>query len=411
MHQLSFRQWFDSMLKSLPATVRTIDTGLILIDLVFGLIVVSHTPTYVSILFNAWMIIGLHLLLLPLGWITPFQQARWKRRSYVGVCMGILASVTFLGFDFQLILYWWIVKSCFLLPRKEVVVMVVGVGIVYLTGYAFLLEQIWDRMIALIAQKGARAVLQPEVSWLNQFMFYLGGSSFSLILGLLVLSERQSRERTEALTQQVKTLGAALERSRIARDIHDSLGHSLTGLGIQLEAVQKLQHRDPEEAQRSLQLAQQLADQCLQDVRRSLSSLRQSDFNLNHAVAALAEQSQHSGFTIEVNFNLPQLPLQMSHQLYCIIQEGLMNVQKHANSTQVIILGSKSSEGIVIRLKDNGQGFDILQSNAAGFGIRGMEERVQILGGQFKIKSTLEQGTEIRIQLPMSAAMDTVYDN
>ncbi|MGG6264894.1 sensor histidine kinase [Leptolyngbya sp. AN03gr2] len=399
MGKIAFRQFLNSVTRSLPETVTALDIVIILLDLVLGLIMMRYHP-YRPFLPDTWFMVGFHIVFLLLSLITPFQQELWKRRLYLFVCMSMIAGAVLLEFDFQLILYWWIVKSCFLLPRKEVIVMVVSFGVVYLAGYAWILEQIWGRIIALIAEKGVSTVLQLQVSWINQLIFFLGGSTFSIVLGFLVLSERQSRERTEALTQQVEALATALERTRIARDIHDSLGHSLTGLGIQLEAAQKLQHRDPEQAQRSLFLARQLADQCLHDVRRSLSSLRQSDFDLNHAIAVLVAQSQQAGFSIQLDFKLPQLPLQLSHQLYCIVQEGLVNVQKHADATQVILLGRSSADAIFIKLQDNGKGFDRTQQTG-GFGIRGMKERSQILGGQFSIESVVGQGTQIQVIVPV----------
>ena len=397
MSKIVFQQFPNSVIGSLPRTLRAIDIGLILIDAILtGILLIYREERTVDLR----LIAGLYLVFLLLSLMNPFQYGLWQRRGYVLLCMSLITSATFLKFDSQLLVYWWIVKSCFLLPRREVILTVVGAGVVYLTGFAWNIPDVLEHLFDLIAQKGARAVFQPHLLLVEQLTFYVGASGLSMILGFLILSERRSRQRTEALSQQVETLAAALERTRIARNIHDSLGHTLIGLSIQLEAVQKLQQQHPDEARRSLTTAQQLVDQCLQDVRRSLSTLRQSDFNLNEAITALVEQSQYRGFSIRLNFRLPQLPLQMSHQIYCIVQEGLINVQKHAHATQVDLTGSSHRDQLVLALKDNGQGFDVTEPRI-GFGIRGMEERVQILGGQFRIESTLGQGTEIQITIPL----------
>jgi signal transduction histidine kinase len=398
MSKFSFHRIFlNSVTGSLSRTVRAIDFGMIAINALLSIIDINQREIETI---DLRILIGFHIIFLLLSLTTPLQQPLWKRRIYVFLCMSLISSPIFLGIDFKLLMYWWIAKSCLLLPRIEVLLTVACVGIIYMSGAAWIIPSVYEQMLADIAQKGARAVLRPQSALIGSLLFYLGASSFAVILGFLLLSERQSRQRTEMLSQQVEILATALERARIARDIHDSLGHTLTGLGIQLEAVQKLQQRYPEQAQRSLLTAQHLTDQCLQDVRRSLSTLRDSNFNLNEAVAALIEQSQYQGFNIRLDFRLPQLPLQMSHQIYCIVREGLMNVQKHAHATEVSLVGSSCADMLVLELKDNGRGFDLAQSKT-GFGVRGMQERVQILHGHFMIESTLGQGTWIKITIPV----------
>jgi len=216
-----------------------------------------------------------------------------------------------------------------------------------------------------------------------------------------IIAERKSRCKAEALTRQVETLAATLERTRIARDIHDSLGHVLTTLDIQLEVAQKLRFRNPDKALQSLDTAKLLASQCLTEVRRALQTMRQTDFDLNAALGTLLEQvNQNQTFTIELKVNLPQLPLQTSHQLYCIMQEGLTNIQKHACAKKISLRGQPTADSIIIDLEDDGVGFDSGLPRS-GFGLRGMQERVQILGGQLKLSSTPGQGTQIQVRIPL----------
>jgi signal transduction histidine kinase len=225
-------------------------------------------------------------------------------------------------------------------------------------------------------------------------------SLFVILMGFVMVSEQKSRKRAEALAVEVETLAATLERTRIARDIHDSLGHTLTSLDVQLELAQKLCRRDPSKAVETIDTAKLLASQCLQDTRQAVQTMRQSPFDLNNALSTLVSQIQpNQQFEIQTQLNLPPLPLQTSRQLYCIVQEGLTNIQRHAQATRIQIQGKGTEAGIQIKLIDNGCGFDHLD-RPTGFGLRGMQERVQMLGGNLKIDSSPNQGTEIEVWVP-----------
>jgi signal transduction histidine kinase len=227
----------------------------------------------------------------------------------------------------------------------------------------------------------------------------LGISFFAICFGFMMVAERQSRLRAEALSQQVEAQAVALERTRIARDIHDGLGHSLTTLSVQLELIQRLTQQEPVAAG-ALATAQQLTHQCLQDVRLSVQTMRQSNFDLNQAIRELIEQIQtlHQ-LSVDYQLEFPVLSPQMSHQLYCILQEGLTNIQKHAQANQVQLRGYANSSTIWLELQDDGVGFDC-DRVLPGFGLRGMYERTQLLRGQLKVQSRAGEGTFIQVCIP-----------
>ncbi len=140
--------------------------------------------------------------------------------------------------------------------------------------------------------------------------------------------------------------------------------------------------------------------QCLQDVRRSLQPLHQPDFDLNQALITLVQQVRQSqSFNVHFDIQLPPLPLSTSHQLYCIVKEGLTNIQRHAQANHVSLKSWSTSNSITVELTDNGKGFDVKLPHT-GFGLRGMEERVQILGGKIKIDSRCGEGTQILVVIP-----------
>jgi signal transduction histidine kinase len=112
------------------------------------------------------------------------------------------------------------------------------------------------------------------------------------------------------------------------------------------------------------------------------------------------EQMRHnSALEVKWEVNLPKLPIHKSYQIYCVVKEGIINIQKHAQASQVSLSAGLTSEGIILNIKDNGVGFDPQQIHT-GFGLQGMVERVQLLGGKLEIETASAQGTQIQIILP-----------
>lgn len=130
------------------------------------------------------------------------------------------------------------------------------------------------------------------------------------------------------------------------------------------------------------------------------SMMRQSQFDLNQALIALADQiHQRYPLRVQLDIKLPNLPVHISHQLYCIIQEGLTNVQKHANATVVHLYAYTKNTEIWLELDDDGIGFNPNETTA-GFGLQGMQERIQLLNGQFSIHSVEGRGTQLLVRIP-----------
>lgn len=371
--------------------LRYVEWTLIGVGLFLGLI--DGTYTY-SGLVNLQIIL-FNIIFIALSFIVPLERPMWERRVYVFVNMLVIVSAQSLGLTFDLLLYWGIIKTCFLLGLRSVILTVI------LTGVAYLLSVAWSLpLLSEMVEKVDGKLPETKRILLGSLSYYLGASTFSISLSLVILAERKSRRRAEALAQEVEALASRLERTRIAREIHDSLGHTLTTLDVQLEVAQKLRQRDPEQALQAVDTAKKLASQCLEDVRRALQTIRKSDFDLQQALCELITQvRQRNAFEIHIDLNLPSLPLQTSHQLYCIVQEGLMNVQKHAQAKTARLRGWLANETLTLELEDDGRGFDLGQPRT-GFGLRGMEERVQLLGGQLKINTADGKGTQIQVTIP-----------
>jgi signal transduction histidine kinase len=362
------------------------------IDLCMGLI--NSEMYYVSqgFIFQA---ITLYAAFGILSFFIPIDRPIQQRRLYVAINMLLVIGSSITASPINLLLSWAIVKTCFLLELKEVIWVVVLAGAAYTLSSILSLPSLY----ALINNRTIEDFLTPQSLVLSNMSFFLSSSIFSLLLSLMILAERKSRQQAERLAKEVEILSANLERTRIARDIHDSLGHSLTTLGVQLELAQKLRSRQPESADHAVNTAKQLLDQCLNDVRDAIHTIHHSNFNFEQALATLIRQvAQNRSLQIQTEAQFPVLSLSSQYQLYCVLREGFTNIQKHANASQIRLFTQITPEAVKIVLADDGQGFDFAHVKL-GFGLQSMQERVQSLLGELIIHSTPGQGTTLHITL------------
>lgn len=388
--------WINNLRLSFPWAVRCIEWFVLLSCLLSGL-VSSYFQDKPGLL---PVFIAYNLIFLAFSLVFPAERPLWQRRTYIAVEMALIVSAVWMRLWFHLLMYFVLLKSCLFLKRTDVILIAFLTGIGYLSGDAWYIPQRIAETVTQIQTQGASAAYNAHSMILGALIDYVAACLFVIWFGFVVVAERKSRQRAEVLAKEVETLAASLERTRIARDIHDALGHSLTTLNVQLELAQKLHKCEPSQVSQALNTAQALAMQCLQDVRRELQPLHQPEFDLKEALMALVEQvKQSQSFQVHVDIQLPLLPLSTSHQLYCIVKEGLTNIQRHAQANGVSLKSCSTSESITLELSDNGKGFDVKRPHM-GFGLRGMEERVQILGGRIKIDSRIGEGTQIQVVIP-----------
>jgi len=387
--------WINTLRLSFPWTVRCVEWFVLLSCLLSGLLS-TYFQTKPELL---PIFIAYNLIFFAFSLVFPVKQPVWQQRIYIAAQMGIIVSAVWLRLWFDLLIYFVLLKSCLFLKRRDVILIAVLTGLGYVSGDAWHTPQRIAEMVAEVRAQG-NAAYNAQAIVLTGLINYAGACLLVIWLGSVIKAERTSRQRAERLTEEVETLAAQLERARIARDIHDALGHTLTTLGVQLELAQKLQQANSSQAIQALEMAQLLATQGLQEVRRSLQPLHQDELNLNQALAALVQQVQRSqALHVQMDIQLPSLSLPTRHQLYCIVKEGLTNIQRHAEASSVRLRSSFTADSIMLELDDNGRGFDV-NGLHSGFGLRSMAERVQILGGRIKINSHPGDGTQIRVVIP-----------
>jgi signal transduction histidine kinase len=240
---------------------------------------------------------------------------------------------------------------------------------------------------------------------------------FVVMFTQLRLNEQEARVKAEELAHklevanhqlaeyasQAEELAATQERNRLAREIHDNLGHYLTIVNVQIEAAKVTCESEPARALEALGKAQELAKKGLTSVRESVAALRVSpveDRSIDEAIGELIEETKAFGIPTEFKTlgNIKPIESKSALALYRVVQEGLTNVRKHASASHVEVeLDFSQAEVIRLTLKDDGVG---AADTDGGFGLIGLRERVQLLGGEFRIHTQPGKGFRIEVTLP-----------
>jgi signal transduction histidine kinase len=271
-----------------------------------------------------------------------------------------------------------------------------------------------DRDAALSAKQFPdRSPNRDEFRW--GFVVMFGGILLSLQLLLdRMLAEKQAKEELAIANQRIRNyalraeeIATLQERNRIAREIHDSLGHSLTALNLHLEMALKLANIQSERSREVLTEAKRLGSIALQDVRQSVSTLRSDPLQgqyLPEAIHKLVDEfHQSSQIQCQCELDLPPaIPQEVATAIYRIVQEALTNITKYAQAQAAIVQVIATTSEIELRIVDDGLGFNPT-NNTTGFGLQGMRERVLSLQGKFEIISSPGNGCAIVAMIPLAS--------
>jgi signal transduction histidine kinase len=270
------------------------------------------------------------------------------------------------------------------------------------------------------AQVGQLTALFPRIT--VQFLIDSFFSSGMIIVFMLLLvdslvNERQGRKKLAIAHQQlyqyslqIEDQATLQERTRIAREIHDSLGHLLTAQSVMLENT-TMSLDVAEDARSFLDESQRLGREARQELRQAVWMLRADPMqgkSLPQAIADLVQRfTQVTGLRPAVHLD-PSLTLPGRYQvvLYRVLEEALTNIQKHSQATQVTIDLTLQTHGdelpqILLKVVDNGNGFNPQQTRS-GFGLQGMRERVESLGGTLDLE--VQSGCGIIVHIPVLEA-------
>ncbi|OEF97063.1 sensor histidine kinase [Desulfuribacillus alkaliarsenatis] len=222
---------------------------------------------------------------------------------------------------------------------------------------------------------------------------------------LLAKTMKELEHKNNKLRETSKELEEVIiikERNRIAHEIHDTVGHTLTTVLIEMEAGKRLIDVNGELAKEKLSMAQSQVRKGLNDIRTSVRSIKNHDDILDFPGAIrnlIIETEKHTGIKVEHDISLhDEIPPTYKKILLRALQEGLTNGIKHGNSTAFKFRLTRNQESVSFMLKDNGAGTDKIN---LGFGLQAMKERVNEYKGNFKVSSSKDDGFSIMIELPI----------
>jgi signal transduction histidine kinase len=296
-----------------------------------------------------------------------------------------------------LVLLPLVAHSAMMLDQDKLLIVNVGIIVTYIVsvfGYSHSLQEIW---------KGAP--------------FFFAGQVVILIFTQMAVTELNARIRLQTLADElseankhlkeyadkVKDLTITQERNRMAREIHDGLGHYLTILNMQLKAASATLEKDKNKSHRMIESAIHLTSEALIDVRNSVFTLRQDPEEIEPLVERIrsiieSSKNNENTFTFTVLGNPVPLKPQIDLSLYRGVQEMVNNVIKHSKSKNAEIKIDYSDPDIVeLTCNDDGIGNENFEN---GFGINGMNERVKLLNGIVKIITKKAKGYSISISIP-----------
>lgn len=224
----------------------------------------------------------------------------------------------------------------------------------------------------------------------------------------------EANAQLQEYSAQAEELSAMRERNRIAREIHDTLGHTLTLLSVQLETATRLEALGDPRLHEELLEARQVVKTCLTDVRHSVEALRPDEASagswqeqLRKLVAACETACPQTPITLDLEEATQPLNPEVGLTLYRCAQEALTNIRKHAHATRVLLRLSTSSgeaQQVELTVLDNGQGFaPECEQKTSGFGLRGMRERVALLNGTLQAGPEPRQGWRVEVILPLTS--------
>jgi signal transduction histidine kinase len=247
------------------------------------------------------------------------------------------------------------------------------------------------------------------IALIQTIIFLAVGFSISYLMSRLNQQQQSLAEANIRLTHHASTLehlATSRERNRVARELHDTLAHTLSGLSVQLEAVKAYWDIDPQKARSTLEGSLQAAHSGLGETRRALQALRASpldDLGLSLAVRTMVEDTAARAdldLNLSIADELPSLSPDVEQCIYRIAQEAVTNVAKHAKAKTLIVDLEPTGEKVTLTVRDDGVGFDVGKKDKTNnYGLEGMQERAQLAGGELTVTSKPGVGTTVKLVL------------
>jgi signal transduction histidine kinase len=375
--------------------------------------------------FLAWAAVGLGTVFESEGtagatWLSValvavfgVVMARTPRRApplgqpllYMGLQSALVIALMLINHTqwtlYTILLYLLCSQAMLLLPER--------LGYLIITGYSLAVTGV------SLAEWGVPDGLYLLGAYVG-VLFFVG--SFARSLGREVEARRESQRllaelqeahrRLQDSAQRAEELAVMGERSRLAREMHDTLGHRLTVSAVQLEGAQRLIPSDPQRAAGMIETVREQVRDGLHELRRTVAALRaplEADLQLRGSLRRLGLGFEEAtGMTVHqvLPKELPPLPSAHRLALYRAAQEALTNVQRHSQAKQAWLTLMVQDQRVVLVVSDDGVGFPAGPVDEGRFGLRGLRERVVRLGGELTLENRTGGGAQLRASLPIT---------
>lgn len=381
----------------------------------FGIFLVTVLIGYASLLFKrtgtpfeqaALLSLGVIYSALGVVWFARCERAgAYAIGGYFITQLAIATAICYLGYRVTQGNIWIVplpmISHAFILLNRRRALAVTAL-IVLLFGVAIALNSAWAEALRTMLGYLPGAFFVAAFSWIAVEQGQARGEIEKLAVQL-----REANRKLAEYAGQVEELATTRERNRLAREVHDSLGHYLTVVNMQLEAARAVLARDPGKASDAMAKAQSLTKEGLNEVRRSVAALRagpMDNHSLPDAIGLLVTAAREAGVNAE--FALEGAPRPLAPQaellLYRAAQEGLTNVRKHSTASHAVLRLRFDAYHATVTVRDNGQPRAPSTSTAAettgGFGLMGLRERAQLLGGS--VATSAEAGFALTVTVP-----------
>lgn len=372
-----------------------------ILGLVFSLVLRWRRPGFTWGVADYWLValvglqVALYLLFFVFLWKVPTVVNWWLAYFAAGYGIWLVEWQLEAGLQWTA---WAYLGQMFgvLRPRLSIPISLVVFAVFFGKVFGLRPASGWELAGAVS--------LAVTVSALGLFLNRLTVTSIER--GELIRELEAAKGQLELAREKDAELAALRERERLARDLHDSLGHGLVTLTVQLEAVQRLVTVDPIRAAAMIDGMKELTRTSMEEVRRSLAGLRAPGLGerpLRSALEELCRDTGKEGLRVECRLGAgsDRLTPAVGETLWRVAQEGLHNVVRHARArTAEVSLELQPAEA-VLAVSDDGVGLPPdVQGREGHYGLRGLRERVEGLGGRLAIASG-SSGTRLEARLPL----------
>ncbi len=359
---------------------------------------------------SPWVIlacIGLFLLSFTFRNTSQFFTAKWIKYLVWLELLLLLVTALYDTGDSNIVFFYIFAANISLLYDSVFSGVCIGLCFIFQNGLDFYkddfpplaenLPVLFNRLLIFITVYMMIRLIKLEM---------LQGKQLRETLFQLKTKTKQSGDMYRKLkktTMQLEEMTALKERNRIAREIHDTVGHTLTTVLIELEAGQRLIPVNPEEATERLESAKSQVRQGLDSIRQSVRMLGkgQEIKDLTQSLMLLIEETMKHG-NVFINYDidpLPPLSAEVENILYRALAEGLTNGMKHGESTAFVFQLKNQSGNVCFFLEDNGKGTDEI---LFGYGLTAMKDGVEEAGGVFHVSSACGESFKTRIEIPQN---------